>query len=122
MAKKRSKKISDSKSSVKKNCPQCGYDPCHCASIMSCGSTLHPIHLGLALGLTWGIAIFAMSAMGINTGANTFIGLIFNQYVSVPTAMAGGLYALIYGFIDGFFGGIIIGSLYNKLNRNCMIC
>ena len=80
------------------------------------------MHLGMALGITWGVAIFAMSAMGINTGANTFVGLIFKQYVSMPTAMAGGIFALLYGFIDGFFGGLIIGSLYNFLNKNCKMC
>ena len=88
-------------------------------SIVSYNSMLHPLHLGIALGLTWGVAIFAMTAMGIETGANTFVGLIFKQYVSMPTAMAGGIYSLVYGFIDGFFGGLIIGSLYNKLNKHC---
>ncbi len=83
---------------------------------------LHPLHLGLTLGIVWGVALFAMSSMGIATGANTFVGLIFKQYISMPTAMAGGIFSLVYGFIDGFFGGLIIGSLYNFINKNCKVC
>ena len=115
------KKRSARKSVVSKK-SQASYDSCLCSMGMSCAGPLHPIHLGMALGITWGVAIFAMSAMGIQTGASTFVGLIFKQYISMPTAIAGGIFALIYGFIDGFFGGLIIGSLYNFLNKNCKLC
>ena len=118
MMKKRSMKSMGSKS-AKMSGTCCEADPCNSGCYTS---LLHPMHLGLTLGLLWGSALFAMTAMGLETGASTFIGLIFKGYIGMPTAMAGGVFSLAYGFMDGFFGGLIIGSLYNLFNRKCTMC
>lgn len=70
----------------------------------------------LAVGLVWGINWFGLTWFmmlfdGI-THEITIIGRIYRGWTLSPM---GSLIALFWGFLDGFFLGLIIAWVYNKL-------
>jgi hypothetical protein len=70
----------------------------------------------LAVGITWGINWFGltwfMMALDGMTGEITLIGRIYRGFSLSPV---GSLYALVWGFMDGFLLGLVIAWIYNKL-------
>ena len=70
----------------------------------------------LAAGITWGINWFALTWFMMlfdgMTGEITIIGRIYRGFSLSPI---GSLYALVWGFLDGFFIGLLVAWIYNKL-------
>ena len=70
----------------------------------------------LAVGITWGINWFGltwfMMALDGITREITLIGRIYRGFSLSPV---GSLYALGWGFMDGFLLGLVIAWIYNKL-------
>jgi hypothetical protein len=70
----------------------------------------------LAAGITWGINWFGLTWWMIlfdgMTREVTIIGRIYRGFSLSPI---GSLYALVWGFLDGFFIGLLVAWIYNKL-------
>lgn len=72
---------------------------------------------GLALGIVWGLSLFILTLIAINTGysyADIFLGVIDSIYPWYSWSVAGAFVGLGLGFIDGFLGGAIIAWIYNR--------
>lgn len=71
---------------------------------------------GLACGILWGIGLFFITwwiiAFEGVTYDRTIIGLVYRGYSISPW---GSVIGLIWAFIDGWVGGIILAWLYNIL-------
>lgn len=74
----------------------------------------------LAVGLLWGIGLFCLTWWIIYfdgpTGDRTTIGRVYRGYNISPI---GSLFGLVWGFFDGFCGGVIFAWLYNKILLHC---
>lgn len=77
---------------------------------------LHPIKLGLAGGILWGLCMFLTTVTSIYTGyASQFLALMGTIYPGFSVSGGGSLLGLIYGFLDGFIWLFLLGWVYNKL-------
>ena len=73
---------------------------------------VHPIALGVGLGVIEGLAIFTATIILFLQGdrGSAFLSKLFPFYeISIMGAFIG----LVEGFVDGFVGGIILGWVYN---------
>ncbi len=73
---------------------------------------------GLALGIVWGLSLFVLTLIGINTTyADAFLGVIDSIYPWYSWTVAGAFVGLGLGFIDGFLCGVIVAWIYNRFAK-----
>ncbi len=78
---------------------------------------IHPIALGIALGVMEALAIFAATVILFWQGEHgpAFLSKLFPFY---SISWKGAFIGLVEGFIDGFIGGVILAWIYNVvINR-----
>lgn len=77
---------------------------------------IKPRALALALGLVWGLNWFILTWwMILFEGVTHEVTLLGRWYRGFTVSPAGSLVALGYGFVDGFFIGLMVAWLYNKI-------
>ena len=70
--------------------------------------------LGLAMGIVWGLSVFAATIYSlIRCADGTHLCLLKFFYLGYSLSFVGSLIGLIWGFADGFVGGVVIAFLYN---------
>lgn len=81
---------------------------------------LHPVSLGLSVGLLWGIGVAITTISSLKTGylAGLF-QLLTGMYPGYAVSWGGAVSGLVFGFIDGFVGGWLMAWLYNKFTEKC---
>lgn len=76
-----------------------------------------PIALGLTLGVLWGGAMCLISIVNLVNPSygRDFLFVMASVYPGIAGAgpIAGTLMATIYGSVDGFLGGLLVGWIYN---------
>lgn len=79
---------------------------------------IHIHTLALSLGIVWGVGllILGLSATVFGYGV-TFIDLIGSLYVGYAPTALGALIGGVWGFIDAYVGGLLIGWLYNTFSN-----
>ncbi len=71
--------------------------------------------LGLAGGIVWGLAIFLTTYWFLVFGyGGTMLAKLSNVYLGYSVTWYGAFVGLVWGFIDGFIGGVLLAWLYNK--------
>jgi len=75
---------------------------------------LHPLSLGLALGILWSasVIIIAILTMVFGYGA-PFVTLMGSLYIGYDATILGTIIGAVWSFVDGFIGGFILAWLYN---------
>jgi hypothetical protein len=78
-------------------------------------ATLGVISLGLALGVTWAIAVFMLGMMAWLFGwgievASALSGL----YIGYGPSFVGAIAGAVWGFVDGLIVGVMIAWFYNR--------
>ena len=69
----------------------------------------------LASGLVWGINWFAVTwLMMAFDGATREVMFLGRMYRGFTLSPIGSLVALLWGFLDGFFIGLLVAWIYNK--------
>ena len=78
-------------------------------------SKCSPRALGLSFGILWGLAVFFMGlgATYFSYGLN-FDNMMFAMYPGFQLGLVGSIIGGLWGLVDGFIGGVIIGWLYNR--------
>jgi hypothetical protein len=70
----------------------------------------------LAAGLVWGFNWFILTWwMILFDGATHEVTLLGRMYRGFTLSPGGSLVALLYGFVDGFFIGLMVAWIYNKI-------
>ena len=78
---------------------------------------LKPFKLGLALGMIWGANIFFTTWLSYFFGyGGRFLAIMTNLYPGYNVSPLGSVIGLIYGFLDLFTGGLLVGIIYNAMN------
>ena len=75
---------------------------------------LDPTALGLAVGLTWAIAIAALGVASRFGWGDGWRKLLADVYVGYEDHTAAGI---AWGLVDGFVGGYLLGWLYNRFRQ-----
>jgi hypothetical protein len=80
---------------------------------------LRPVALGLSLGIVWGGALFITTWLSYFTGYGRLFleTLAVSIYPGYTISPAGSFIGLLYGFLDLFIMGTIVGWIYNKIVR-----
>ena len=74
--------------------------------------------LGLSFGLVWGFTVLLATWWLLITGSSGLtISTLSHFYFGYTFSWLGGIIGLIWGFVDGFIGGVIIAWLYNLFNK-----
>jgi hypothetical protein len=76
---------------------------------------IHPVALGVALGIIEGLPIFLGTIILMWQGESgpAFLSKLFPFY---EISWTGAFIGLVEGFIDGFVGGVIMAWIYNKIS------
>ena len=73
---------------------------------------------GLACGILWGGGVFLMGLTAtVCSWARPFVDVLSVMYVGYSATVFGILIGTLWGFVDGFIGGIVLAWLYNCLRR-----
>ncbi len=79
---------------------------------------LHPIKLGTAGGIIWGLCMFFTTIISSYTGyAKEFLTMMSDIYPGFTISGCGSVLGFIYGFLDSFIGLFLLAWLYNKLTH-----
>jgi hypothetical protein len=78
-----------------------------------------PLALGLSLGIVWGSALFVTTWLSYFTGYGRLFleALAVSLYPGYTISPGGSFIGLLYGFLDLFIMGTILGWIYNKIVR-----
>ncbi|MBW2987218.1 bacteriophage holin [Candidatus Woesearchaeota archaeon] len=69
---------------------------------------------GLAVGILWAVCLFIMTVVCMYKGyAAGLLGAIESMYPGYSITWGGAFVGLIYGFLDGFIGTVILVWIYN---------
>lgn len=86
----------------------------------SCGGyTLSVCGVGLGLGVTFAVPMFALGVLayfGIGQNLVSALGSIYYGYAPTVTGV---LFGVLWGFLDGFISGVILAVVYNFSIRHC---
>ncbi len=87
-----------------------------------CGK-LHVIPFALAAGTVWGIAVLSLAWLAaISDWAHPIVQIFGSVYRGASATFAGGLIGLLWGFVDGFIGGLFFAFIYNFACSRCKKC
>jgi uncharacterized protein involved in cysteine biosynthesis len=79
---------------------------------------LKPLALGLAVGIFWGLMMFASTWVSYYTGyAELFLEAFTQIYPGYTVSPLGSVVVLAYGFADGFVLGAVVAWLYNRFAK-----
>lgn len=70
--------------------------------------------LGLAAGILWGLSVFLLTVwiLIIDSPGNTLV-LLSKIYIGYDVSWTGAVIGLVYGFVDGLIGGVLLALIYN---------
>jgi hypothetical protein len=78
-------------------------------------ATLGVISLGMALGVTWAIAVFLLGMMAWLFGWGIEVASALSSlYIGYGPSFVGAIAGAVWGFVDGLVFGIVIAWLYNR--------
>lgn len=73
---------------------------------------------GMALGITWGAAMFGLGVIDIFTAWGDVFGAIMSTvYIGYTPTFLGSIIGGVWGFCDAGIGGLVVAWLYNRLAK-----
>ena len=83
-------------------------------------SGLSPMGLGLALGVTWGLAviIIGLAATFLSFGV-PFVATVGHVYVGYEVGVIGTLIGALIAFVHAFIIGVVVAAFYNVFSGCC---
>ncbi len=77
--------------------------------------TLGVVSFGLAIGVTWAIAVFMLGMMAWLFGWGIGVaGALASLYIGYGPSFVGSIAGAVWGFVDGLILGVLIAWLYNR--------
>ena len=73
--------------------------------------------LALAMGIVWGLGIFAVTLWAVAAQRGLTLGNIRGYYLGYTVTFGGAFVGLIWGFASGCVAGALLGWAYNALHK-----
>lgn len=73
--------------------------------------------LGLGMGIYWGLSMIISGWMAMFDWGNQFVSTMASIYIGFEPSFIGSIVGGIWGFGDGFIGGIIVAAFYNLFRK-----
>ena len=87
------------------------------------GCKLNSVGLGLAIGILWGVSLFALGLMAhFYVYGKPFVDPLSTLYLGYEPSIRGSIIGGLIGLIDGFFTGFLIAWLYNCFSSGTCGC
>jgi hypothetical protein len=78
--------------------------------------SVHTVRLGVSIGIIWSLSVVLLAGLAKASYASIFFRMIQEVYVGCDYRTGCGLLlCALFGFVDGFIGGALVGLLYNNL-------
>ena len=77
--------------------------------------TLSVWGFGIALGIVWAIMMLFAGWVSIWGWGTMFVNTMSSVYVGYIPSFGGGIVGAIWGFVDGFTGGVLLAFFYNLI-------
>ena len=79
-------------------------------------SHVHPVRLGITIGLIWGLSVVLLALLAKYSYASLFFRMVQEVYAGCDHKTCLGIFiCALFGFVDGFIGGALVGLIYNWL-------
>ncbi len=79
-------------------------------------SRIGVISLGVAIGLTSAFIVFILGIMaGLFGWGVVAVQVLASLYIGYEPSFVGSIAGAVWAFVDGFFVGVMIGWLYNRV-------
>lgn len=91
---------------------------------MDCRCCLNPVALGVSFGVLWGIYVLLLGLL-IKEGVQTVwispevYDLLVSVYPGFEATVNGSIVGFLWGLADGFIGGLLVGLVYNFVQKRC---
>lgn len=78
---------------------------------------LSPVRVGLALGFIWGLSLFILALISLNTiyYGHPFIQALDSIYIYYSPTVEGAFVGFCWGFLDFFIFGWLVAKVYNLI-------
>ena len=75
---------------------------------------LNILALGASLGIVWAAGLFVTGLFANPMGwGSEFVNVMGSIYIGYKTGFVGAIIGAVWGFIDMFVAGVVIGWIYN---------
>jgi len=78
---------------------------------------LNPVPLGVALGLVLGVGFLLMTLVISLEGGGGHMHLMSRVCPGFSVGIGGAFLGLVYWFVYGFVGGVLLAVVYNRVSR-----
>jgi hypothetical protein len=72
--------------------------------------------LGLALGFTWGIGVFALGLIASFGYGIEFVEFVSKFYLGYKATLVGSLTGFLWASVNAYICGVVIAWFYNKFS------
>lgn len=85
-----------------------------------CITKLSSCGLGVACGVTWGVATFLLGLFNIyGDWGGTLLDVMSSLYIGFDYTLKGAFIGLLWGLVEGFIFGAVTAYLYNLCIKHC---
>ncbi len=74
---------------------------------------------GIALGIVWAISMLIAGWISVWGWGTMFVSTMSSVYIGYVPSFGGGIVGAIWGFVDGFIGGVLFAFFYNMICCRC---
>lgn len=74
------------------------------------------LSFGVALGIVWAISMLVAGWVSIFGWGSMFVNTMSSVYLGYEPSFGGGIVGAIWGFVDGFIGGVLFAFFYNLIS------
>jgi hypothetical protein len=78
-------------------------------------SKLRVVPMATAFGLTWGLGMMILGWISGGGWGARIVEVLSSLYIGFASTFVGGILGGLWGFADGFLGGLVLTVLYNAL-------
>lgn len=76
-----------------------------------------PNALGIAVGILWALYVFSCGIIAIFGWGAELVSVLSSLYLGYSASFIGAVIGALWAFADGYFAGLIIGWIYNRVAR-----
>lgn len=74
---------------------------------------IRAVPMAFGVGVTWGIGIMLLGWVSAAGWGMKLVEVLSSLYLGYAPTFLGGVIGGLWGFVDGFFAGLVVSLLYN---------
>ena len=78
--------------------------------------TCKPVSLGVAVGALWSFYVLFIGISAMFGWGSSLVTSLSSLYIGFSASIIGAFIGAVWAFADGFFAGVVIAWIYNKMS------